>query len=66
MSWHQEMEDQYTVKCKKCGHEIIDPHKSPRQKYIIGKCPKCGHVHAPGGYIREIKPGGYVVTTRIK
>jgi len=42
MSWRQDLEDQYTVKCRHCGKEIVDPQKQPAQKYIKGKCPHCG------------------------
>lgn len=42
MSWRSRLEDRYTVKCRKCGHEIIDPQKKPNQKYIrAGECPAC-------------------------
>lgn len=41
MGWRSELEDKYTVKCKHCGYEIIDPQKKPRQKYIKGVCPQC-------------------------
>lgn len=61
MSQRQEIEDQYTVACKNCGHEIIDPAKSPGQKYIIGECPKCHHVRTDkDGYVREILAGGVI------
>jgi len=42
MSWRSELEDKYTVKCRWCGHESIDPAKQPAQKYVKGKCPHCG------------------------
>lgn len=43
--WRSNLENKYTVKCIKCGHESIDPSKRPNQKYIKGKCPACGHIH---------------------
>jgi len=45
MSQRSALEDRYTVKCRSCGHEIIDPTKRPAQKYIRGKCPECGRQH---------------------
>jgi hypothetical protein len=45
MSWRSDLENKYTVKCKYCSHEIIDPNRRPAQSYIIGACPSCGKVH---------------------
>jgi phage FluMu protein Com len=41
------LEDKYTVRCKFCGHEVIDTSKAPAQKYIIGICPMCKLEHNP-------------------
>ena len=41
MSQRSRLEDKYTVKCKVCGYESIDPNKKPAQKYAKGVCPKC-------------------------
>ena len=49
MSWRGGLEDQYMVKCKKCGNESVDPGKLPRQRYLRGLCPVCGHVHNTPG-----------------
>jgi ribosomal protein L37E len=43
MSWRSELEDRYTVKCRKCGHESLDTVKRPAQKYARGKCAVCGY-----------------------
>ena len=43
MGWRSELENKYTVSCKKCGHEIVDPSKKPAQKYIQDRCPACGY-----------------------
>lgn len=43
MSWRSELEDRHTVKCRSCGHEMIDPSRKPNQKYSNEKCPACGH-----------------------
>ena len=41
MSRH-EVEDRYTVKCRQCGNEQVDPSKAPAQKYIKpGECQAC-------------------------
>lgn len=49
MGWRSEIEDKYTVACKKCGHGIVDPEKLPRQKFILNQpCPRCGHVRRTG------------------
>ena len=42
MSWRSELENKYTVLCRKCSGEIVDPNKKPNQKYHKGKCPICG------------------------
>jgi predicted restriction endonuclease len=47
MGWRSKLEDKYTVRCKFCGHEVVDPNKKPRQKYIIGECPICRRIHKP-------------------
>lgn len=44
MSWLQNLEDKYTVKCRVCGVEVLDHNKAPRQKYAKGKCSSCGAV----------------------
>lgn len=43
--WRQQLEDKYTVKCKKCKKELIDISKKPNQKYYKGTCPHCGYVY---------------------
>lgn len=44
MSQRREIEDKHTVKCPKCGHEQVDPHKLPAQKYLRrGHCYNCGY-----------------------
>lgn len=43
MSHRSQLEDKYTVVCKDCGYEAIDPNKKPRQRYMKN-CPKCGEV----------------------
>ena len=52
MSWRSVLEDAYTVKCKGCGVEFVDPGKCPRQKWLRGRCPLCGHVHQTSGPVR--------------
>jgi hypothetical protein len=49
MSWRSILEDQYTVKCKACRVEFVDPGKWPSQKWLRGRCPRCGHVHHTNG-----------------
>ena len=49
MSWRSVLEDAYTVKCKGCGVEFVDPGKWPCQKWLRGRCPGCGHVHRTDG-----------------
>jgi predicted secreted protein len=45
MGWRTYLEDDYTVVCKRCGLELIEPFKKPNQQYIINKpCPKCGYI----------------------
>ena len=44
MSWRSRLEDQYTVKCRVCGHESVDPRRKPGQKYAKGRCPNCNAV----------------------
>ena len=39
MSQRRNLEDHYTVTCKKCGHEEIDPSKKPNQKWLAD----CSH-----------------------
>jgi hypothetical protein len=46
MSWRSVLEDAYTVKCKGCGAEFVDPGKWPSQKWLRGRCPLCGHEHS--------------------
>jgi peptide subunit release factor 1 (eRF1) len=41
MSWRSKLEDRYTVRCRKCGHESVDPARKPNQKYAKGRCPAC-------------------------
>lgn len=43
MAWRKDLEDKYTVRCKSCGHESIDPNKKPAQKYLKKgtTCPNC-------------------------
>jgi hypothetical protein len=43
MSWRRELEDRYSVKCKGCSHEHLDPNKQPNQRYSKEKCPECGY-----------------------
>ena len=43
MSWRSVLEDAYTVKCKGCGVEFVDPGKWASQKGLRGRCPLCGH-----------------------
>ena len=45
MSWRSVLEDAYTVKCKGCGVEFVDPGKWASQKWLRGRCPLCGHEH---------------------
>jgi hypothetical protein len=52
MSWRSVLEDEYTVKCKGCGVEFVDPGKWPSQKWLRGCCPLCGHVHPTKGPAR--------------
>lgn len=40
MSDRRTLEDRYTVTCKECGHEQIDPGKKPAQKWLED-CPQC-------------------------
>jgi len=40
MSQRSQLEDKYTLVCKNCGYEVIDPDKKPQQKYLQD-CPKC-------------------------
>ena len=42
MSWRSVLEDAYTVKCKGCGVEFVDPGKWPSQKWLRGRCPCAG------------------------
>jgi hypothetical protein len=45
MSWRSELEERFTVKCEKCGYEVVDPAKRPAQRYLLGRaCAHCGHV----------------------
>jgi len=48
MSWRYDLEERYTVRCRKCGHESIDAAKKPNQKYAKIKCPKCGYEPGKG------------------
>ena len=41
MSWRSRLEDKYTVVCKHCKNETIDPEKKPAQKYLKGECQNC-------------------------
>lgn len=41
MGHRWELEDRYTVTCRACGGEFVDPAKKPAQKYVIGVCPGC-------------------------
>lgn len=43
--WRQQLEDRYTVICKKCKKELIDINKKPNQKYFQAKCPYCNYTH---------------------
>jgi hypothetical protein len=43
MGWTTDLEDKYTVKCKHCGMEYVDPGRKPAQKYLRGQsCVRCG------------------------
>lgn len=42
--WRAKLKDKYTVVCKKCGKELIDPNKKSNQKFFNGKCPHCGYI----------------------
>jgi DNA-directed RNA polymerase subunit RPC12/RpoP len=52
MSGRSILEDQYSVKCKACGVEFVDPEKWPSQKWLRGRCPSCGHRHPTKGPAR--------------
>jgi hypothetical protein len=52
MSWRSVLEDAYTVECKACGVEFVDPGKGPSQKWLRGRCPLYGHVHHTNGLAR--------------
>jgi hypothetical protein len=42
MSWRAELEDKYTVTCRKCKREFILPAKTSNQKWAKpGQCPFC-------------------------
>jgi hypothetical protein len=49
MSWRSVLEDEYTVKCKSCGVEFVDPGRRPNQRWLRGRCPRCGQVPNPEG-----------------
>lgn len=44
MSWRSQLEALFTVRCKKCGIETIDPLKHGRQRYCQVRCWKCGYI----------------------
>ena len=46
MTQRSKLEDKYTLTCKVCGYQMIDPHKHPRQKYIKD-CPECKRKGSP-------------------
>jgi len=52
MSWRSILEDEYSVKCKDCGVEFVDPGKWPSQKWLRGRCPRCGHIRRTYGPAR--------------
>ena len=52
MSWRSLLEDAYTVKCKGCEVEFVDPGKWPSQKWLRGRYPLCGHEHPTKGPLR--------------
>ena len=45
MSWRSNLEDKYTVICRNCKKEIVDPDKKPAQKYFKGECPFCKNIN---------------------
>lgn len=59
-----ELEGSYTVRCRHCGDETIDPARQPGQKYLKGQCKVCGRLAQDRYRITVIEckdtPGFYV------
>lgn len=46
MGWRSELEDRYTVTCRTCGAQFIDPTKHPRRRWLATPCPQCANAAA--------------------
>jgi hypothetical protein len=53
MSCRSILEDEYTVRCKGCSVEFVDPGNWPSQKRLRGRCPLCEQVHYTTGPARS-------------
>lgn len=62
MGWRMDLENKYTVTCKRCRSEQIDPNKHPRRKWIKkGECDLCNFfkpIHYRGCLITPSSEGG--------
>ena len=63
MSWRSVLEDAYTVKCKGCGVEFVDPGKWLSQKWLRGRCPLWGHEQHKKRTITLCRPATILPTT---
>lgn len=46
MGWRSELVERYTVTCRTCGREFIDPDKHPRRRWLAEPCQHCAHERA--------------------